>query len=320
MMSNQKKLIVSHAPFWHNGSSVTERSYHIMVAALPAAIFGMVAYGMPAVGVVCLSVSSAILWELLMNKVMKRPLTIGDGHAAVMGLLFAMLLPATTPWWAVLTGTFVAIVIGKQIFGGIGANAFQPAVLSMAILMVSWGYLFDFDNALLNYDFGYNMVYPLAALKAFGPDAVDAFTPGRLLMGQQLGGIGATFGIGLLVGGIYLIIRGFIRWEISFSFLAGIVVTAGLFHMAQADRYADPVFHLLTGYTLLGAFFLATEDSSSPANFIPMLIYGFSTGVMTILIRNIGAYVDGVIYAILVMNMVNPLLDKIRPKVKGKVA
>ena len=123
-----------------------------------------------------------------------------------------------------------------------------------------------------------------------------------------------------MAGGLYLMLRGFIRWEISLSFLAGIFVTALLFKFFDASgQYEGPLFHLLTGYTLIGAFFLATEDSSSPVNFIPMLIYGAGCGVMTILIRNFGAYVDGVVFAILFMNLVNPLVDKLRPKALGKV-
>ncbi|MCP4688235.1 MAG: RnfABCDGE type electron transport complex subunit D, partial [Desulfobacterales bacterium] len=153
-MVNRKKFIVSHAPFWHNGSGVRERNFCILVAALPAAVFGVLQYGLPALGVLALSVSSAMLWELGMNRVLKRPVTIGDGNAALIGLLFAMLIPATMPWWAVLTGTFVAVVIGKEIFGGIGGNSFQPSVLSVAILTVSWASLFDFDAALVNYDLG----------------------------------------------------------------------------------------------------------------------------------------------------------------------
>jgi electron transport complex protein RnfD len=318
-MNNQKKLIVSHAPFWHDGSSITQRSYHIIIAALPAVLFGMFQYGMPAVAVVSLSVSCAIFWELAMNFVTRRSSTIGDGNAALIGLLFAMLVPATLPWWAVLTGTFVAVIIGKEIFGGIGSNAFNPVVLSIAILMVSWKDLFDFDEALLNYDLEFTMLYPIAALKHFGTESIDAFTAGDLLLGKQTGGIGATFGLGLIAGGIYLIIRGFIRWEICLTFLIGIFATALIFNLYDGVRFAGPVFHLLTGYTLIGAFFLATEDSSSPVNFIPMLIFGASAGALTVLIRNIGAHVDGVIYAILVMNLVNPVLDKIRPKAIGKV-
>ncbi len=108
------------------------------------------------------------------------------------------------------------------------------------------------------------------------------------------------------------------RWEISLSFLAAVFVTALLFHLADPDKYVGPVFHLLTGYTLIGAFFLATEDSSSPVNFVPMLIYGAAGGVLTVLIRNIGAFPDGVVFALLMMNIANPMLDKIRPRAMGK--
>jgi len=318
-MLNQKKFIVSHAPFWHDGSTVTARSYNMIIAALPAVLFGFISYGMPAVGVVSLSISSAIVWELLFNKISKRTISIGDGNAAFIGILFGMLLPATSPWWLVITGTFVAVVIGKQIFGGIGGNPFNPVLIGLAILMVSWKDFFDFNEALVNYDLGFAMVYPLSALKHLGTSGIDAFNTADLLMGQQSGGIGATFGLGLIIGGIYLIIRGFIRWEISLSFLAGVFITALLFNLVNSAQYAGPVFHLLTGYTLIGAFFLATEDSSSPVNFIPMLIYGAGAGIMTVLIRNIGAYIDGVVFAILLMNLVNPLLDRIRPKALGKV-
>ncbi|MBW1726034.1 MAG: RnfABCDGE type electron transport complex subunit D [Deltaproteobacteria bacterium] len=318
-MLNQKKFIVSHAPFWHDGSTITARSYNMLIATLPAVLFGLINYGMPAVGVVSLSISSAIVWELLFNKISKRTITIGDGNAALIGILFGMLLPATSPWWLVITGTFVAVVIGKHIFGGIGGNPFNPVLIGMAILMVSWKDFFDFNEALVNYDLGFAMVYPLSALKHLGTSGIDAFSAADLLMGQQSGAIGATFGLGLIIGGIYLIIRGVIRWEISLSFLAGVFVTALFFNISDPARYAGPAFHLLTGYTLIGAFFLATEDSSSPVNFIPMLIYGAGTGIMAVLIRNIGAYVDGVVFAILLMNLVNPLLDKIRPKALGKV-
>jgi electron transport complex protein RnfD len=281
-MTNRKKFIVSHAPFWHYGSNITERSYHSMLAALPAVFMGIFYYGAPAIAVAALSVSSAIGWELAINKVTKQTITIGDGNAALIGLLFAMLVPATLPWWAVLTGTFTAVVIGKHIFGGIGGNAFNPVVLAVAILAISWKYLFDFDAALLNYDPGFMMAAPLVKLKAFGVDTIKDYSYVGLFFGRQAGGIGSGFGLGLIAGGAYLILRGFIRWEISLSFLAGIFVTASIFYMVDSTRFADPIFHLLTGYNL------------------------------------IGAYADGVLYAILVINLIQPLVDKIRPQAVGK--
>jgi electron transport complex protein RnfD len=319
-MNNQKRFIVSHAPFWHNGSGVPERNYNTIIAAVPAAFMGLAYFGIPALAVLCLAVSSAIGWEMAFTWVAKRPVSAGDGQAALIGLLFGMLLPATAPYWLVLTGTFFAIVVGKQIFGGIGANPFNPAVLAVAILTISWHSYFDFDAQLLNYHFDFTPFYPPTALKAFGPAGIEKISLGDLLVGRQVGGIGATCGLALIVGGVYLMARGFMRWEIPLAYLAGIAVTAAIFHMADATRYAGPMFHLLTGYSLIGAFFLATDDSSSPVNPVPMLIYGAVGGMMTMLIRNIGAYPDGTIYAILVINLINPLIDKIRPKAIGKAA
>lgn len=318
-MHNSKKLIVSHAPFWHDGSSLAERHYNIMLAAMIPVIAGIMTYGVPALGVVCISVSSAIGWELLFNKVSRRAVSVGDGNAALIGLLLAMLLPATIPWWVVVTGTFLAIVIAKQIFGGLGANPFNPVLMGLVILSLGWPIFMDFNHMLADYELGFNMVYPLWSAKYFGAEAVAAFTSADLLLGRQVGGIGATFGLGIILGGIYLMARGFVRWEIVISFLVGVAVTALAFSMSSPE-YAGPMFHLLTGYTLVGAVFLATEDSSSPVNFVPMLIYGACAGMMTVLIRNIGLYVDGVVFALLVMNLVQPLIDKIRPKSMGKVA
>ncbi len=186
-MSDKKLYIGSHAPFWHDGSSIAARSYHLMLAALPAVLLGIYQYGVPALRVVALSVGSAILWELLLNRVMKRPVTIGDGNAAVIGLLLSMLLPATTPWWAVLVGTFVAIIVGKQIYGGIGCNPLNPTLVGFAILMLSWKGLLDFDAALVNYDLGFYMLDPLTDLKAFGPEILKNYSLSGLLLGQQVG-------------------------------------------------------------------------------------------------------------------------------------
>ena len=276
-MLDQKLFIGSHAPYWHNGSSISERSHHVLLAALPAVAMGIYQYGIHALGVIALSISSAMIWEHLMKTVMKRPVSIGDGNAAVIGLLFGMLLPATVPWYAVVLGTFVAVIVGKEIYGGIGCNPFNPVLVAYAMLLLSWKGLLDIDEALVNYDFGFYMAYPMASLKHFGPDVISRFSLMDLFMGRQAGAIGTTFGLGLIVGGVYLILRGFIRWEISLSFLVGLFVTALIFNLADPAKYGDPMFHLLTGNTLLGAFFLITEDSSSPVNFVPMLIYGATT-------------------------------------------
>jgi len=318
-MPEKQKLVVSFAPFWHNGNRVTDRSLQIFLAATPAALFGVYRFGLSALGVLALSVSSAVLWELAFTRVAKRPVSVGDGTAAVIGLLFGMMLPASLPWWAVLTGTFIAIVVARQIYGGIGANPFNPAAVAVAILMLAWKQRMDFDTALVNYAFDFPAAFPLGAVKAFGTDAINELSLVDLFIGRQVGGIGSICGAALLAGGVYLILRGVIRWEIPIAFLAGVAVTAAVFHAANPFKFASPAFHLVTGLTLFGAFFLATEDASSPVNFIPMLIFGAAAGAIAVFIRNIGVFAEGLVFAILVGNLIQPLLDKIRPKALGKV-
>ncbi len=320
---NNNKLTVSHAPFWHDGDSLFKMNLNIMIAAIPAILFGFIQFGVPAVGVMALSVSSAMIWELVSNVIAKQKFTIGDLDSALIGLIFGMMLPATSPWWMVLIGTLTAVVVGKMIFGGTGANPFNPALIGMAFLMLSWPVLFDFDAAYVNQNVDYTALAPLAALKYMAAqigakDVTDMFTVKDLLMGKQLGAIGSTFGLGLIVGGIYLIFKGYVRWEIPVSFIAGIIICAWAFQQSNPELYAGPMFHLFSGYTLLGAFFLAPENSSSPVNMIPMLLYGFFAAAMIILMRNVGLYSDGTVLAILLFNLVNPLIDAIRPKALGK--
>ncbi|MCP4115315.1 MAG: RnfABCDGE type electron transport complex subunit D [Desulfobacteraceae bacterium] len=317
-MNKQNKYTVSHAPFWHDGDTIAAMNLNFILAALPAALFGVLKFGAPALGVLSLAVSAAILWELAFNFISKRDITITDYDAAAIGLLVGMMLPATAPWWIVLLGTFIAVVVGKMIYGGIGGNPFNPAVVGIAVLLVSWKSVFDFDAALLNYEFDFTALAPLAALKHQGVAATDLFQVKELAMGSQVGSIGTVFGAGIILGGIYLILRGYIRWEISLSYVAGLLLTAWIFRLVNPDLYACPLFHLFTGYTLLAAFFLATENSSSPVNLVPMIIYGAMGGIMTILIRNIGSYPDGTVFAVLLINLINPLIDRIRPKALGK--
>ncbi len=260
-----------------------------------------------------------MLWELAFTRLAKRPVSVGDGTAAVIGLLFGMMLPASLPWWAVITGTFLAIVVARQIYGGIGANPFNPAAVAVAILMLAWKNRMDIDTALVNYVFDFPAFFPLAAVKAFGTEAISDVALIDLFWGRQTGGIGTICSAALLAGGIYLVFRGAIRWEIPVSFLSGVAVTAAVFHVVDPLRYASPAFHLLTGFTFFGAFFLATEDASSPVNFVPMLIYGVVAGAIAVFIRNIGVFAEGLVFAVLVGNLIQPLLDKIRPQALGKV-
>ena len=320
MTGKQPKFVVSHAPFLHDGSRISTRSYNMMLAAVPAVLMGIFQYGGPAFAVIAFSISTAMIWEFILTTLSKRKVSIGDGNAALIGLLLGMMLPPVTPFWVVAVGTLVAVSIGKHIYGGIGGNPFNPVILGYSVLLLSWPNRLDPTMATIGYIQEFSLRVPLFVLKYFGVEHISSYQVMDLLMGHQAGGIGTTFGLGLIIGGLYLILRGFIRWEISVSYIAGVFVTAFIFNSVNPESFAGPMFHLFAGFTLFGAFFLSTDDSSSPVNFLPMLIYGAGTGVLIVLIRNIGAGEDGVALAILLFNCINPLIDKIRPKAMGKVA
>ncbi len=311
-MSQRVKLTVSYPPFVHYGKGIADNSYNTIIAASIPTLYGFFIYGLMSVGVVLLAISSAILWEALFCLIAKRENTVKDGNAFLIGLFLSMLLPATAPYWLVITGTFIAIVIGKEIYGGLGSNPFNPVALSYAILFVAWKDFLNFDIMLSNFSFSFNYLNPLIAVKNFGTSALNDFSLLDMFLGNHTGGIGSSSAILLIISGIYLIVRGHIRWEISLSFILGIVLTAFIFNQVAPDKYASATFNLFSGYTLIAAFFLATENTTSPVNFVAMLIYGFLGGVLTILIRNIGIYVDGSIFAILLINILTPILDRIK--------
>ena len=320
-MSSQvlkKEFIVSPAPHLHSGASITKNMYLLILALLPAAIFSISVFGMHAVRVIALSVSSAMASEWAIQRLFKRPVTIDDGSALYIGLLFAMLIPPSVPWWFVVVGAFVTILIGKQLFGGIGTSPLSPVLVGWAILAISWKDYLNFNIAMVNYDLPYSYLYPLAQLKAEGVSAISDIKLMDLFMGNQISGLGAAPVFLILIGGIFLMLRGTINWIIPVSFLAGTFVTAWIFNTMNSEKYAEPLFHILAGNVMIGAFFLATDYSSSPVNKMAMVFFGVGCGIFTVIFRAWSYYPDGVVFAILIMNLLNPLLDKIKPKVPGK--
>ncbi len=306
-MSDPIELRVSSAPFWHDGSRVSARNGHIMLALLIPVVAGMIRHGLPAVIVVGMSLVSAVLWELAMNIVTRRRITVFDGNAAMTGLLFSMLLPAVAPTWLIIVLTFIAVVVIKGIYQKTDIHPFNPVVVTMALLLFLQSGFAGFGGIVLNGTYGFTSASRLAV-----------GTMGQL-MGHQPGGLGATFGLGLIIGGVYLMLRGYIRWEISLSFLAGIIAGTLCYNLYKTGGQAWMMphflmYHFLGGYSLAAVFFLATDDKTSPVHFIPMLIYGSLGGALTVLFQNIGFFSGGAIYAVLVINMFNPAIDRIRPR------
>lgn len=306
-------LAVSAPPFWHCGRTVQKASINMLLALTPAALMAIWHWGIPAARVMALAMATGIAVEALCQRLMGREPEVDDFSAATSCLLFAFLLPANAPWWVVMIGATLAISLGKMAFGGLGANPINTALVGWAMLYVSWPLLMD-PNAM---QLDTNLVDPLVRLKYFGAAAVNDMSLTDLIMGNQIGGLGAAQAGALFVGGSYLAARGIVRWEISLSFFVGVTVVAAIFNAVDPGLYATPVFHLLTGSTLLGGFFLATEGASSPGRQIPMMLYGLIGGAMVVIIRVYGIYPDGVPFAVMLINLLAPLLDSIHPKPFG---
>lgn len=307
-------LTVSAPPHRHCGTTVQSRMLNILMAMIPAAGMAVSMYGMSALRVMALSMATAVFTEIVCDRFMERKTQIEDTHALFVGLSFAFLLPASAPWWMVVGGSAISIVLGKMMFGGLGGSPFCAPLIGWAVCRVSWPAVMDIDASMLNVE----MVYPLAQLKNFGLQAVTLTDTRELILGHQLGGLGAVQIAGVMLGGVYLLMKKHISSIIPVGLIAGVAITAGIFHSIDPNTYATPAFHLLTGSVMFGAFFLATDGPSSPNRQIPMLLFGLFTGVMIVIIRVYGVYPDGVPFAILLANLFTPAFERIRPKPFGK--
>lgn len=307
-------LTVSAPPHRHCGVTVRSRMLNMLLALVPAAAMAISTYGMAAVRVMAMSVAAAVLAEAISDRFMERESQIHDLHACFTGMCFAFLLPASAPWWLVAGGSAISIVLGKMMFGGLGGSPFCAPLIGWAVCRVSWPAAMDIDASMLTMD----MTYPLAQLKNFGLQAVTVTETRELVLGHQLGGLGAVQIAGVVVGGIFLLMKKHITSIIPVGVIAGVAISAGIFHSIDPTTYASPAFHLFTGSVMFGAFFLATDGPSSPNRQIPMLLFGLFTGVMIVIIRVYGAYPDGVPFAILLANLFTPAFERIRPKPFGK--
>lgn len=308
------KLTVSSSPHCH--VKLTEGRVHsdFIIALVPAVIFAVYTYGMDALRVITLAMAIAVISEIIIRKLFRRPLTYTDGSAFFIGLLFAMLLPASVPFWLVIVGTFLCIFIGKELFGGLGSHPLNPVLVGWTIMHIAWPAYLNINLASANYDLGYDFYYPLAVLKKVGVDAVSDIRLVDLILGKQTAGLGASAIILILIGGIYLLLRKRIAWEIPLSFAVGIVTMAAIFWATNPSNYINPLFHLFTGNAMIGIFFLATDYSSSPSNRWGMVAFGLGCGFLTIILRVWSLNPHAVPFAILIMNLFTPLLDKIKRK------
>ena len=338
------------SPHAHGGNSVSRTMLRVQVALVPATLYGFWLFGWPSFFLWLLTILSCLAFEALSLKMIgvtqiKR--TLFDGSALLTGWLLAMTLPPWAPWWVAVLGGFIAIVIGKQVFGGIGQNVFNPAMVARVALLVS------FPLPLTQW------VFPLPLTSLAAPDFVDGlrifltslpqpdamasasilgYTKTELSRGIDLlhalagdhapllswigarsGSFGESASLLILGGGIYLLATGVITWHTPLAVLAGIAIPAGIGHAVDPGHYLSASAHLLSGAAMLGAFFIATDYVTSPNTGSGQIVFGLGIGFLTWVIRTYGGYPEGMAFAVLLMNALTPVIDRFaKPRVLGR--
>ncbi len=309
------KLELSSSPHLHSRWSVKQAMWLVVIALLPATISAVLFFGFYQLIIIAVSVGAAVLTEAFIKYLRKRPINISDGSGIITGLLLALILPPNFSLSATAIGSVAAIGIGKEIFGGLGYNIFNPALVGRAFLqaafpvqMTTWT-LPEFSNL-----DSLTSATPLAAFK-FDNIIADA-TP--MFLGNIGGSIGETSTLAVLIGGLFLIAAGIVNWRVPLAMITGLIVFSGVFWLIDPLIYPSPLFHLCAGGFIIGAFFMATDWVTSPLTSKGMWIYGVSISLVIVIIRLYGGLPEGVMYAILLLNAFVPLINRYtQPKVFG---
>ena len=309
------KLLVSPSPHLHTKTSTKSLMRDVVIAMIPAVIVSVLFYGWAELLVLGVSVASCVLLEYLITKyLLNKPCTVCDMSAVVTGILLALNLPATTPWWVVFIGAVVAIGVAKMTFGGLGQNLFNPAIVGRVFLLISFPtYMTNWakPNGFISTAAvdAFTGATPLGLAKEGGVAAVDGLDYMDMLFCNIGGSAGELSALAILVGFVYLLARRVIKPYITLSILATVAVFSGIFWAVNPAEFTGPVFNLLTGGVLLGAVFMATDYVTSPMSNVGGIIFGVGIGLITMLVRYFGAYPEGMSFAILIMNCVVPLLN-----------
>lgn len=310
-------LDVAVGPHCRIGTGIAAINQRWVIALLPAMAASLYFFGPAALRVFGLCVVFAVSFDLLAETLAPSRDLTSNWSSVLLALLLGFMLPLNAPWWLILTGCFFMVIVGKKLFGGVGVHPAHPAILSFAILQLSWPGRMDNTAALKDLDWQVTMIEPLRLLKSMGVSAESQYQWLDLLLGRQVAGTADGMVVFILLGGLFLLLAREIQWQLPIGFLFGLLGTATLLHMFYPETFATPFFYLLSGGTLFMGFFLITDHTTSPVNRLPMFLYGVLAGVLLILIRGYSKHVDGIVYAVLLVNLCSPLMDMIKSKVKG---
>lgn len=320
-----KLLTVSPSPHVHTDDSTRKIMYRVVYALIPALIWSVFVFGLDALRVTAIAIVACLALEYVIQKyLLKVKPSLYDGSALVTGILLAFNVPASLPWWIIVIGAIAAVGIGKLSFGGLGSNIFNPALVGRVFLLISFpvqmtSWPVNQQNAAVD---GVSSATPLAAIK----EGITSGTPVSqlmqdmpsatdMLLGNISGSLGEISAILLIIGGLYMLYKKVITWEIPVSIIGSVAVIATIFWLVDPQSFVNPVYHLLTGGLMLGAIFMATDMVTSPMTSKGQIIYGVGIGAITILIRLFGAYPEGISFAILIMNAFTPLINNfVKPK------
>ncbi|NQT25030.1 RnfABCDGE type electron transport complex subunit D [candidate division KSB1 bacterium] len=333
---------ISPSPHVRDDDSIQRIMFSVILALLPAGFYAMYLFGPRVIWLNFIAIGAAVITEVLCQLVMKRPIRISDGSAILTGLLLAYNIPASTPLWMPAVGSIVGILVGKQVFGGIGYNPMNPALVGRAFLMASWPVHMTVFNiaphggTLSGID-AMTAATPLNAFKHIRSILLhaDQYTTNEvaeasvtlsklygsysnLFIGKVGGCIGETSALLLLIGAAFLMSRHIIGWKIPFMYVTTVFILTWVFGGVAGLFSGNPLFHILSGGLILGAFYMATDMVTTPVTFKGRILFGVGCGFFTVVIRLWGGYPEGVSYAILLMNLTTPLIDRLtKPKVFG---
>lgn len=314
MKENKERIVldVAYQPQVRTNTDTRRIMLDVIIALLPAVAVAVWQFGVYPLVVIAVSMATAVLYEWAYRKLMKKPSSIGDLSACVTGLLLALTLPPTAPWWLPAIGTLFAIVVVKQLYGGIGKNFLNPALAGRAFLLASYALImgqYAVPSSLSGTVDGVTMATPLASLYDSG--AMPAyFSFKNLFIGTIPGCIGEISALALLLGGIYLIARKVISWRIPVAFVGTVAVLTLIFGYEGYGHAEWMLYNVLSGGLMLGAIFMATDYATSPVTLNGQLLFGVGCGALTVLIRYFGGFPEGVSYAILIMNLCVWAIDK----------
>ena len=302
----ENNYYISPGPHILSKDSTPKMMRDVIIALIPSIFACIYFFKAKAVVLLLVSVSACIFFEAAMQFLMKRKITIKDGSAAVTGILFALVMPPSLPIWAAIIGCLVAIGMTKQLFGGLGVNIFNPALLGRAFLMAAFPAFMTRWNAPFTLD-AVTGATPLGLVK-FSRDMNVNYRD--LFVGNVSGSLGETSAIALIIGGAYLLVRKAIDWRIPAAYMGTVLAISFMANTISPDLYAGGLFHILAGGLLIGAIFMATDPVTSPVTKKGRWIFGIGCGLITMIIRLWGGLPEGVMYSILLMNAVTPILNR----------